>query len=225
MGYNALDKLDTIQHRAIRLYIDVHKFAPNRAIIADMGWQSSWTRRHVNMLRLWNRLLDMEPQRLTRNIFEWDKDYKRGWCKNVSEKLSTIRCSGFFDANWKVDLATSLLHYAQCEKRKVDVLNVPKLRTYVLFKNSYKLNLTYQSSVTDDIGQWWLSSDVVFYRFVRKLVGLCLSHRSTAFAYCVILTFYFIVNFTQPIGRTCSRMPNLKLVTFVRWIYKLNSKY
>ena len=26
----------------------------------------------------------------------------------------------------------------ECEKSKVDVLNVPKLRTYVLFKNSYK---------------------------------------------------------------------------------------
>ena len=139
-GYNALDKLDTIQHRAIRLYLGVHKFAPNKAINADMGWISSRTRRHVNMLRLWNRLLDMEPQRLTRKIFEWDKDFKRGWCKNVCEILSTIRCSGFFDANWKVDLtmATSLLHDVECEKWKVDVLNVPKLRTYVLFKNSYK---------------------------------------------------------------------------------------
>ena len=138
--YNALDKLDTIQHRAIRIYLGVHKLAPNKAINADMGWQSSRTRRHVDMLRLWNRLLIMEPQRLTRKIFEWDKDFKRGWCKNVSEILSTIRCSEFFDANRKVDLtmATSLLHDVECEKWKVDVLNVPKLRTYVLFKNSYK---------------------------------------------------------------------------------------
>ena len=175
----------------------------------------------------------MEPRRLTRKIFEWDKDFKRGWCKNVPEILSTIRCSGFFDANWKVDLtmATSLLHDVECEKWKVDVLNVPKLRTYVLLRTRIKLNLTYQSSVTDDTGQWWLSSDVVFYRFVWKLVGLCLSHQSTAFVYCVILrilkmrlTFYFIVNFTQTIGRACSRMPNLKLI-FVRWIYELNSKY
>ena len=181
-----------------------------------MGWLSSRTRRHVNMLRLWHRLLDIEPQRLTRKIFEWDKDFKRGWCKNICEILSTIRCSGFFDANWKVDLtmATSLLHDVECENWKVDVLNIPKLRTYVLFKNSYK---------TDDIGQWWL----------RLETGRFMSiHQNTAFAYCVMLrilkmrlTFYFIVNFTQTIGRTCSRMPNLKLVIFVRWIYKLNSKY
>ena len=58
----------------------------------------------------------------------------------TSEILGTIRWSGFFDANWKMDLsmATSLLHDVECEKWKVDVLNVPKLRTYVLFKNSYE---------------------------------------------------------------------------------------
>ena len=56
---NALDKLDNIQHRAIRLYLDVNQFAPNKPINADMDWQNSKTRRHVNMLRLWNSLLGM----------------------------------------------------------------------------------------------------------------------------------------------------------------------
>ena len=135
-GYNAFYKLDTIQHCAIRLYLGVHKFSPNKVMDADMGRQNSRILRHVDMLRLWNRLLNMESQWPTRKIFEWDKEFKRGWCKNVSE----IRCSGFVDATWKVDLsmATRLLHDIECEKWKADVLTVPKLRTYVLFKNSYE---------------------------------------------------------------------------------------
>ena len=35
-------------------------------------------------------------------------------------------------------MATSFLHDIECKNWKVDVLNVPKLRTYVLFKNSYE---------------------------------------------------------------------------------------
>ena len=150
---------------------------------------------------------------------------------NVCETLSTIRCSGFFDANWKMDLSmtTRLLHDIECKKLKVDV---PKLRTFVLFKNSYETE-PYASVLRNKMAQVSDGSvQIVFYRFVWKLVGLCLSHQSTAFAYCMIfrilnmrLTFCFIVNFTHIIGRTCSRMPNLKLLIFVRWIYKLNSKY
>ena len=36
-GYNVLDKIDTIQNRAIRLFLGVHRFAANKAINADMG--------------------------------------------------------------------------------------------------------------------------------------------------------------------------------------------
>ena len=53
-GYNALDKFATIQHLAIRSYLGVHKFVPDKAINADMGWPNSRTRRHVNMIKIVN---------------------------------------------------------------------------------------------------------------------------------------------------------------------------
>ena len=59
-GYNVLDKINTIQKRAIRLFLGMHRFAANKAINADMWWVSCRTRRHVNMLRLWNKLITMD---------------------------------------------------------------------------------------------------------------------------------------------------------------------
>ena len=62
-GFNKLEKIDAVQNRAIRLFLGVHRFAPNKAISADMGWVSSQVRRHVSILRLWNRLVSMDPDR------------------------------------------------------------------------------------------------------------------------------------------------------------------
>ena len=134
-GHNKLDKIDTIQNRAIRWYLGVHKFAPNKAISADMGWMSCRTRRHICMLRLWNRLVTMNPERLTRRIFEWDKQ-NRGWCRNIHAIMQSIHCADCFINSESINLndAKQLLHRIECVQWERDVTNVPKLRTYVKFK-------------------------------------------------------------------------------------------
>ena len=68
-GFNKLDRIDTVQHRAIRLFLGVHRFAPNKAINADMGWVSSRVRGRVVMLRLWNRFAVMDQDSLSKHIF------------------------------------------------------------------------------------------------------------------------------------------------------------
>ncbi len=40
-----IGQIDTIQNRAIRFYLGVHKFASNIAINGDVGWISSSVRR------------------------------------------------------------------------------------------------------------------------------------------------------------------------------------
>ena len=94
-GYNILDKIDTIKNRAIRLFLGVHRFAANKTINADMGWISCLTRRHVNMLRLWNKLITMDDCRLVKNIFNLDKQLKRGWSKNLYDVFRSLNCEEF----------------------------------------------------------------------------------------------------------------------------------
>jgi len=137
-GYNKLDKIDTIQNRAIRLYLGVHKFAPNLAIGGDTGWISCRTRRHINMLRLWNRLIEMTSDRLTRKIFDWDRP-RGGWFKEVHNIMLSIDCDDNFDDLACIDIhqARQLLHSLDSEQWKIKVLDVPKLRTYISFKHEY----------------------------------------------------------------------------------------
>ncbi len=51
-SYCNLDKIDTVKNRALRLFLGVHKFAPNLSINADMGWIPSKIRKHTEILRM-----------------------------------------------------------------------------------------------------------------------------------------------------------------------------
>ena len=62
-------EIECIHNRAMRYFLGVHKFAPNAAVTADMGWLAPKYRRYICMLRFWNRLMDMDENRLTRHIF------------------------------------------------------------------------------------------------------------------------------------------------------------
>ena len=66
-----------------------------------------------------------------------------------------------------------------CNLWKIDVLNIPNLRTDVFFfKIRMNSNSMLQCPVTEHSSQCWYRSDVVFYRFVSKLLGLYRSHQS-----------------------------------------------
>ena len=40
-GYHKFEKINTIQKRAMRIFLGVHRFAPKLALEGDMGWMSS----------------------------------------------------------------------------------------------------------------------------------------------------------------------------------------
>ena len=64
-GFQKYDKVDTVQNRAMRAFLGVHRFTPKLALEGDMGWLSSRYRRWLSMLRLWNRLVKLADDRLT----------------------------------------------------------------------------------------------------------------------------------------------------------------
>ena len=96
-GYKTYGKIDTVHNRALKIFLGVHAFAPNAAINADMGWSSSNCRRKVEMLRLWNRLVNMDVHRLTKHIFEWDYNINRNsWSSDIKKVLTEIDCTDKF---------------------------------------------------------------------------------------------------------------------------------
>ncbi len=88
---------DKIQFRAIIYYLGVHPKTPLLALEGDMGWNSCKIRQHINMIRLWNRLIKMDENRLTKRVFKWDYIICKNWCFEVKEIFSSIQLQIVYD--------------------------------------------------------------------------------------------------------------------------------
>ncbi len=80
-----------IKQRALRLYLGVHLKTPLLALEGYTGWIHPNVRRHTEMLRFWNRVLNMDESRLTRNMFEYYcKRGKKNWCNDMKQLFNII---------------------------------------------------------------------------------------------------------------------------------------
>ena len=97
-GYPEIPKIDTVQYRAMRIFLGVHKHAPNLTVAGDMGWTTGRVRCHIEMIRLWNRLIKMPETRLTHKIFLWDKSIlRKNWSQNIKHLFTTLQQPDAFD--------------------------------------------------------------------------------------------------------------------------------
>ena len=140
-GFKAFDKIDMIQNRAIRYFMGVHRFTPILATTGDMGWIVSTNRRWANVLRLWNRLVNMNETRLTRKVFDYDYSMAGGknWCSDLKTILTKVDLLTEFYNKISVDLKN--VENKLLENHKIDWSNklqtVSKLRTNREFKSEY----------------------------------------------------------------------------------------
>ena len=136
-GNNKYEKIDSVQNKAIRLYLGVHAFAPNLAIQGDMGWVSSRTRRRIEIFRYWNTLVKMNENRIPKKILMWERE-KRGlnWSSEVKNMLLELGREGVFYNNEIINLTEikNILCEKEKEAWKCNVVSVPKLRSFILFK-------------------------------------------------------------------------------------------
>jgi hypothetical protein len=85
-GFKQIQSCDKVQLRANRYFLGVHNKTPLLSIFGDMGWMETRNRRQLEMLRLWNRLIKMENNRLTKRIFLWDKENATfGWSSELAQ--------------------------------------------------------------------------------------------------------------------------------------------
>ncbi len=141
-GFRHFDQVDSIQNKAIRIYLGVHRFIPTAVINGDMGWTHSSVRRKVCMVCLWNIIINLDPQRLHIKVLEWEIHCNGNtWSSNLKSILSSMDLSKAFNTRNIVctRAAWSSLHEIYCNQCQQDVLDKPKLRTYVNFKVSYNV--------------------------------------------------------------------------------------
>ena len=150
-GFKQFNKIDTVQNRAIRYFLGVHRFTPLLAINGEMGWTMSIHRRWANMFRLWNRLISMNNTRLTKRVFNTDYNtLRKTLCSEIKSIFEQLNMQHNFVNKQAVDLkrVENFLGTIYQRDWNEKLTTVSKLRTYVTFKSNYKtekylkLNLT-----------------------------------------------------------------------------------
>lgn len=145
-GFKPYQKCDTIQNRAIRAFLGVHKHTSNVAVNGDVGWISAGTRRKLSMIRLWARLTSMDDGRITKRVFKWDLEQSHGWCSDMKTLFQQLNLGHLYDDQSMGQFSLhGLLQHAETELHQRDITQwgrelqrQPKLRTYRLFKDDYK---------------------------------------------------------------------------------------
>ncbi len=108
-------------------------------IEGDMGWIRTKVRQWVAMLRLWNKLIQMPDNCLTKNVFTWSYDLCQNWSSEVKEVFCSINMEHVYTTKTVFNL-----DFMKTECKKIDESQwlaslplKPKLRTYILYKMSF----------------------------------------------------------------------------------------
>ena len=100
-GVKRHQSLENVQHRAMRYFLGVHRFTPILAMVGDTGWLPSIYRRWRSMIRLWNRLILMNNERLTKKVFNAIlvlHNSSKNWSSEIKQVMDDIGLGDQFES-------------------------------------------------------------------------------------------------------------------------------
>lgn len=123
----------------MRCFLGLHKYSAKVAVEGDMGWVSCFVKQRCEMVRLWNRLVQLPEERLTKKIFNWDRAHNHPWSREISAIFSSSDLHICFINNLQCNVSTvkEKLFQTQKEQWMEEIWNKAKLRHYVQFKEDY----------------------------------------------------------------------------------------
>ena len=105
-----------------------------------MGWITPGYNIHLHKVRLWNKLTSMHPDRLTKNIFEWDwlKRYNN-WSSALCTMFNKIDMSNVFYNKGVCNIKAAQRNFEKlCTNEwKESLSSYPKLRNYCKFETLF----------------------------------------------------------------------------------------
>ena len=145
-GFNHDEEALKIQLRAARAYLGIPRNGTKCAILSEIDWLLPCNRSKIEMIRFYNRLLKMDDNKLTKKVFNWDKDLNDrkvvdSWYNEVKTILSECSYQHIYEIGSVFPLKSTLksikqsLKIRQNECLKLECGNMPKLRIFNLFKN------------------------------------------------------------------------------------------
>ncbi len=94
------------------------------------------------MTKYCNRLINMNDDRLTKILFQYDKSQrKNNWSSDFKSLCNLVGMSDKFNTMIEMNVNTLTMNIkANYDKKwKADLLSKPKLRTYIKFKDDYNV--------------------------------------------------------------------------------------
>ena len=73
----------------------------------EMGWVLAEYKYYLSMLRLWNKIIKLNPKRITRCIFEWDlQNFNNdSWCGKIWNIFDLLNMHDVFEYGEEVNLS------------------------------------------------------------------------------------------------------------------------
>ena len=136
-GFKNSKNAETVHYRAIRYFLGVHAFTPTEGMYGAMGWATPQMRHHVNMIRFWNRIVNMDDARLTKKVFILDWMLcKANWSSKVLTVLKTVSSENVLRRRVQCDIKgiESRLVNNMMLNWEREIQQKPKLRTYIIIK-------------------------------------------------------------------------------------------
>ena len=142
-GFKVYENCEKLQNKAIRFFLGVHRFTSNVVIHGDTAWLNPHIRRKLNMLKLWNRILSLNDDRLTKIVLMYDINcHKKSWSYEVKQILIECNLEHIFVNLLKCDHLidnikhTLLSNYVNTWQNNLE--SQRKLRVYKTYKTTYE---------------------------------------------------------------------------------------
>lgn len=122
-------------------FLGLHRYAPAITLNSEVGWLAPTQRQWICMLKRSNRVIQMDDDRLTKKVFLWSYRNNSTWCSQVKEILYKLDLCSYFDFIRICDInevKSKLFKYYE-DEWKSKTRSLPKLRTYVTFKQNVQL--------------------------------------------------------------------------------------
>ncbi|VDH90629.1 Hypothetical predicted protein [Mytilus galloprovincialis] len=146
-GLKKYDFADKLQSRAARTFLGVGKRAPIPYLTGETCWMEVQLRHHLNMIRLWARIINMSSNRLPKIAYlsEKEKNRRNSWALEIKtilgkcDLLNHYNMSSLLGMSNKnfLGLVKHRLTTIAAENWKAECAGMPKLRTYVKIKSDY----------------------------------------------------------------------------------------
>ena len=134
--------------RAARSFLGVSKTTPISGIISEINLLLPQSRAQIRMIRQYHRVLKMDNSRLTKRVYSWDKNLNdenivSTWNSEIKAIFSQNNLAELFQSGLIFELKSTVTDMQQSmllkqqSSVKVQCENMPKLRTFVKFKDFF----------------------------------------------------------------------------------------